>query len=404
MKHNRRAHLDFIMTRHISFFLFKLLFFSFVFSLHFFSFSETLILQASDGHSSYRRMQAFLGSIEVLTREFKSRHPKGNVLIIINGDYSSLLHLTEADSGDFGYEILSQLARKYLVLFTFGNHDSFNWNDSQVFLRQMEMLKKAGVQLLVANVAFEPGYENIFSPFLDLSLSGKKVRFVGFTLPYKESFRFLYPDFGPQVISDVFPIGPKAAQIMEEADQDPEIAKVVFSMHLGHTKVRKALSEIPAKHRNKLNLIFAGHDHDEFFGLIRSTTHLVDSNAFFEFSAVTLDDQLKVAGREFYNVTRQKGLSQRVKPGSLEFHLMRRVQTFIASGKQRRAGVFNYEFEAGTPPLEAGLEDLNIQERSMAAEPERPAAVFFDSPPERENRRRGDPPHMRKPGCQPYLF
>ena len=72
------------------------------------------------------------------------------------------------------------MAQKYLVIYTFGNHDAFDWNDSRLFLNQMKILSRAGVQLIVANAFFGSKYEALFRPYVDVYLSkNKSIRFAG---------------------------------------------------------------------------------------------------------------------------------------------------------------------------------------------------------------------------------
>ena len=87
----------------------SLLFFKLCFL--FFSYSakaDLLIIQSSDQHSSYKKLPLFLASIEVISRDFKQKYPKGEIVLLINGDFSSKdNHWTTKDRGTLGYEMLS---------------------------------------------------------------------------------------------------------------------------------------------------------------------------------------------------------------------------------------------------------------------------------------------------------
>ena len=202
--------------------------------------SETLIIQSSDQHSSYKKMINFLASIEALYRDFKDKHPQGSVALVINGDFSSreTHSKIQGDKGDFGYEILGQLAKKYSVIYTFGNHDAFDWNDSQLFLDQMNLLKHAGVNLIVSNVRFFPEHEGLFNSYVDLVLKkGQALRFVGYTLPYRKKDALLkFQHKGPKVIDRLTSID--MAGPLQDANTEQEITAVIMSLHLGLSKLK----------------------------------------------------------------------------------------------------------------------------------------------------------------------
>lgn len=333
-----------LFLRHFLFFHFLCL--SFAFS----AFGELLIIQSSDQHSSYSRLPDFLASIEVISRQFREKHPNGTEILLINGDFSSQLEfwsdrdrsrfldfqdynpLAAEEKGDFAYKILSRLARKYIVLYTFGNHDAFDWRDSGLFLKQMLRLKRAGVLLLAANVDFYSEYSELFFPYVDIAgAQNKNIRFAGFTLPNSREKRVAGPKVkGPAVIRDILPIKGPLSEIIQSSGQDSQVSALILGFHLGLHKTSQIFDQVEEENTEKVSLIFAGHDHRISKGLYIHKTPIIDSGAFFDFSAVTLDDYgQRVLKKRFFNRFSQRILARKMKTGSLEHDLIRETTAFI---------------------------------------------------------------------------
>ena len=303
--------------------------------------SETLILQSSDQHSSYKKIQGFLTSIEVLYRDFKEKHPDGSVVLIINGDFSSFNKYSKFswDKGNFGYSILSQLAEKYSIVYTFGNHDAFDWKDSQLFLDQMNLLKTSGVNLIVENIDLHSKYENLFSPYVDIPLSSKyKMRIIGYTLPRrkeKDLEKFQYN--GPKIIQSINAINLEPA--LKSAERDYKVLTVAVSMHLGAKKVNRFFNHLAPDLTNKLNLMFAGHDHKQKIERLNNT-FIIDSKAHFNFSKVLLDDYGEVRSVKFFDEKAQKKLNGSFDKESLESDLIDQTIKFLNIRKKRKKKLY----------------------------------------------------------------
>ena len=316
------------MTYFKSLFLYKCFFL--ICFLHFVAHGETLIIQSSDQHSSYHRLPQFLKSIGILSERFKSQYPEGQLVLVINGDFSSYdSYWTKEDQGNFGYEILSQLASKYLVFYTFGNHDSFDWENSQLFLDQMKLLKQAGVHLIVANAFFHPEYQNLFTPFVDVPLSQNEViRFTGFTLPYSKKSRFTNSESEPVVITDNLHIEERSLKIIEKADKNPRVNSLVLSMHVGSKKMKNIVSNLEPEDKEKLRIVFTAHDHRRLLDK-SGPTHIINSGSHFDFSMVILDDQGQVVSTEFFDQSSQEEISGQIQKTSLEAQLIGRAGKHI---------------------------------------------------------------------------
>ena len=303
-----------------------------------FAYSETLIIQSSDQHSSYKKMLNFLASIEALSSEFKSHYPEGQVALVINGDVSSYdkYSIYSLDRGHLIYETLSRLAENYFVVYTFGNHDAFDWNDSKLFLEQMLLLKRSGVNLVVGNADFYPEYADLFARHVDLvNSSGRIIRFIGYTLPHgrKQNKLQKFQRRGPKVIEKIKGINMNIP--LKKANKQHKITSVVISMHLGVSKVKWFVSNLNFSVSRKLKLVFAGHDHQQEMTQIKNT-HIIDSGAYFSFSAVLLDDKGEVLSKRFFDEDSQKNRVSSMSANSLEAQLAKHVQERLLDLKKSR--------------------------------------------------------------------
>lgn len=321
---------------------------------------EFLILQSSDQHSAYHKIPDFLGSIEILSRQFKEKNPKGRVILIFNGDFSARdshwsIQVPE-DRGHFGYHVLSRLAEKYSVFYVFGNHDAFDWNDSQLFLDQMQNLKRAGVHLLTANVSVYPEYKGLFAPFVDVPIPSKKgqvLRFAGFTI-IKDRDKRLNLE-GPKVLSDIYDINQSLPVIINSANGDPQVEGLIPILHLGARKTEEMISRWNDKEREKLRVVFSAHDHRQVL-IWTKGIYVIDSDSHFKFSSVVLDSSGRFVSMDFFNAKGQKQLLHRfsLDRGSLEARLIRDVRAWLnqfpplKKRKKRSKAYRNRKFRASS--------------------------------------------------------
>ena len=273
-----------------------------------------------------------MGSIEVISSRFKNQYPDGKIAIVVNGDMSSYLRysLDSLDRGHLIYKTLSELAEKYFVVYTFGNHDAFDWNDSQLFLDQALLLKEGGVNLVVGNAEFYPEYSDLFAPYADLvNSSGKIIRFIGYTLPGggKSNKLNKFQNRGPKIFKSLG--GINLNNPLKKANRQRKINAIVVSMHLGISKVKWHVSHLTPSVRKKLKLVFAGHDHQREMTKINNI-HVIDSGAYFHFSTVLFNDKGRVLAREFFDEDRQKNLSALMNLNSLEARLVAEAQEALS--------------------------------------------------------------------------
>ncbi len=269
-------------------------------------------------------MMSFVASVEVLSREFKSSYPNGKVLILINGDYSSKSIWTEGDKGQLGYEVLSQLAQKYEVVFVFGNHEAFDWKDTNLFINQMSLLKEAGVHLLAANANFVHKFKNLFAKFVDIPLGEKSVRFAGFTLsnfPQKSGWnKYLKP----KVFTSFYPIEERLYSVIKETHKNSLISSLVLAFHEGSSAVSNHFKKLDRKLRccsedmtHKISAIFLGHHH-AVKNIEFRNSRMISSGDFFNFTSVLLDDEGQIIDSTFYDQEKRRYLLSKIDETSLE--------------------------------------------------------------------------------------
>ena len=284
------------------------------------AFGELLIIQSSDNHSKYKRIEKFLVSSHEIISEFKKKYPKGEVIFVFNGDYSGASSFANhrQDRGQLGLEVMATLAQKYKVLFTFGNHEAFDWlaegDANELLHKQLKYLHQNGVINLVSNITTRNRTQNYITGHFDyISRVGKKIRFQGLQL---ETFFEKVASFnghGPDEVLEVDSYLESAKKLIGRAKRD-EVDSLVFAYHEGFTKVVKAtediLEYIPRK--MKMPVAFAAHDH-----LVKDTfiekTFVIDSGSNFDFSAVVLSDKGKLISHKFFDKKAQIDLAAKGK-------------------------------------------------------------------------------------------
>lgn len=331
-------------------FLIKLFFYPLLFlSLSSSAFGEMLIIQSADQHSSYKQLPHFLASIEVVSRQFKQRFFNGQIVLIINGDFSSHPNswsasnkktfldslnynpLAASDKGTFAYKILSSLAKKYNVIYTFGNHDAFDWADPQLFLQQMLMLKKSKAHLVVNNAEFYSKYKDLFKPYVDIKTSQNTIiRFIGYTLPGAKKRRVAWSQRqSPAVIHDILPIQNNLLNTLHSSNHNPRISSLIVSFHLGIHKTIGIFKKIEKQNLQKVKAVFSAHDHMVSLNKKVHKIPVIDSGSFFNFSTIILDNKEQILEHNFYDHLSQIKLLASVKKNSLEYNLIQRSNNFI---------------------------------------------------------------------------
>ncbi len=315
----------------------RLIIFVFLFIYSFASRAELLIIQSSDNHSKYKRIEAFFHATNDAIENFHKQYPNGQVVFVFNGDYSGASNFSnyKLDRGKLGLKVMTTLAEDYPVLYTFGNHEAFDWlvdglaND--LINEQLEYLHKNGVVNLVSNIEMKKRSQQFITPYYDLvTKADHRIRFHGLLLEtFFEKVQGL-DGFKPDEVLKVGTYKDSARSIFKKAKVD-KVNSIVFAHHEGFKHVKRATAEyLDMLPRGiKLPLSFASHDH-LVKSMVMGQSHIIDSGSNFDFTAVVLDDESRVISTKFYPVEEQKkifALNRRI-PVKWE-KLTRKVQQHI---------------------------------------------------------------------------
>lgn len=275
------------------------------------SLAQVLIIQSSDNHSKYQHIEDFVRSTEIIMQDFKMKHPTGQIVFVFNGDYSGASKYTGQDLGDRGYQLLHRLAQDYPVLFTFGNHEAFDWINQGIaddlFHRQMKQLHANGVTLLVRNAIAKPQTQKLFTKHFDLTMpQGTTLRFSGLTLEElleKVNSR----DKQVKEIYSVRSYQQELRDIIAESETSKGRIKHIVAFHDSQKHTLLAMNEAPEKIREHIPLVFSAHDHQVHVDQVGKTT-VIDSGSNFEFSTIELDTNGEIRSHEFFPHLRQQEL------------------------------------------------------------------------------------------------
>lgn len=267
--------------------------------------AQVLIIQSSDQHSSYKGIEKFLRSFSALRQNFLHEHPRGKVVVVLNGDLIGLSSFSE-DHGELLLEMIVALSKleHVEVIYTPGNHEEFDWQGgsaNKLHLEHAQYLAqniKGGFHKTVANIVPTRAYAPYIKPYHDVRTgNGKVLRVVGLVL--NDFFQRSYYDrlAQPQLIADVRDSYEVAQEEIRRARRDG-VRSVIFAHHEGFEPVmrlHKELSQWQSPSRRlrevKIPMVFAAHDHHRREQHFKSFW-LVDSGSFFDFSVTYLDKDL----------------------------------------------------------------------------------------------------------------
>lgn len=230
-----------------------------------FLFAQVRIFQWSDAHSTLKTLIQQLVSIDQMSKEYLIENPKGEVVILVNGDFTSINDLSEEERGWMSLRSLEFLKRRgYTVIFVPGNHDAFDWtetlNGAELFFQQMAYLNSIGIPILAANIVHpKHPLKNFISKSYRLKTIKKEAHIVGMTL-----------DILPQKanLSDA-----AILRIMDRVDGYDEtlnellpylkkqgVEQVILAVHQGHKKLAKLADRFSDK-KPHISHYLAGDDH-----------------------------------------------------------------------------------------------------------------------------------------------
>ncbi len=239
--------------------------------------SQVLYVTLSDSHSNYTNLPKFLFSLETEVEHFKTQHPTGRIVLLINGDYGGTSGLASVkldgrfEGGVLGHNVLTDLAKLGVdVVFNSGNHEAHDFatlnKTNQMYIEQMQHLHQASsrIHLLGTNTNFtqESGLNSIFAKNYDVENGGEKTRILGLTLQDLETKSTIYAKEPLYTTIRTYQetLEKEVALAIQEG-----VSKMTIMIHDGTPSVLKVAEVIETQFagRMKFNSWHAAHDHVE---------------------------------------------------------------------------------------------------------------------------------------------
>ena len=225
------------------------------------------LIQWTDVHSSLETMSRQVYAIDQMAREFKAKHPDGEVVVYIIGDFTSI-NVYVDDEGWFSIEAMKLLReRGYTVLFTPGNHDAFDWvskpGDIQLFIDQMKKIKSWGVKILAENFTGRtPLLDSLLTFSYHLETVEPMTHIVGLTLEGLIGHSNLYEEEARILFSGVENYNQTLRRILPEMSHQG-VKTVILGVHTGHFGVVPIAqdSDLVKISGIRIPLMMAAHDH-----------------------------------------------------------------------------------------------------------------------------------------------
>jgi 2',3'-cyclic-nucleotide 2'-phosphodiesterase (5'-nucleotidase family) len=229
-------------------------------------------IQWSDAHSSIETMGQQLLAIDQAGQDFLKHNPQGEVIVYVVGDFTSINPSNTLEGGWISMPALGLLKQRgYTVLFTPGNHDAFDWtvkiDGAQLFLKQMQQLKKWGVKILASNLRQKTkAFKTVTQASYPLKTLEPLTHVVGLTLPVIMSKSNLTEESAQSLFASIEPYKDSFQRIFPELARQG-VENVIFGIHQGHEKIKR---QVPIMREVLLNqaldglrvpLIMGGHDH-----------------------------------------------------------------------------------------------------------------------------------------------
>lgn len=292
----------------------------------YFSHASVLIIEASDLHSEYANAVAFYKVALEKRADFLQKNPGGQIVWLLNGDTAGISTFTDRDRGALSFKIFSQMAIRDHLVVVQGNHDGFDFN-LETYQKQIkdfvenERSLKPGRQfhILSANIktnkkaAAAVNIHKYFAPYYDLVDQGHKIRIVGMITPSLQDYiAYTIKDS----ISKVSPLLPLAQQQLVVANKE-NVSRVIFSIHESHPIVEDFSIELskwvkankynfPGIENIKIDLIYAGHDHQTRNDLLTNGTRIIDSGSDYRYISFTeIDERNTVLDSDVLEIAKQ---------------------------------------------------------------------------------------------------
>lgn len=292
------------------------------------AFSQALIVQWTDVHSTLKTLSQQTLAIDRSAREFLSRHPRGEVIIYIIGDFTSIDPYNIKEGGWLAHEAIKLLReRGYTVLFTPGNHDAFDWtvriDGPQLFIEQMKALYTHGVKILVQNLRGKTAeFAKIVSNSYRLRTVRPNTHLVGLTIPAIISKSNLTEDSARQVFNKIENYETSVQRILPSLEQQG-VERVFWGVHQGHVKLQKQVLRLIKEAEQQMDLkirsplLMGAHDHQVAMYHARGSI-ITDAGSHGSFNTIEIDKNGEVVLNRMYHTAISQDSFDLIKPYSFQ--------------------------------------------------------------------------------------
>lgn len=296
--------------------------------------AQVRLIQWSDAHSSLDTIVKQMVAIDSLGKDFLVQNPKGEVVIYVLGDFTSINSYSQQDGGWLSFEALKILKDLgYTVIFTPGNHDAFDWSGkidgAELFLQQMAQLHEWGIPILAANIhkPTKP-FKKYLSPSYPLETLKKSTHIVGMTLDILLKKSNLSELRAPRLFERIESYEKTLPDALKKLRKSHDIEQVILGVHQGH----KRLGSL-AKDRVDLNapevVHFLGADDHLVTAYEKKGALVTDAGAYGSFSVIDYRRSGKVVTPVLHVAINQDSFSEinpEVFNGVAQLNSMRAVQ------------------------------------------------------------------------------
>ncbi len=259
--------------------------------------AQVRIIQWTDAHSSIETISKQVLAIDYAGKDFLRIHPKGEVIIYVIGDFTSINPINNEEGGWSSFEALRLLRQRgYTVLFTPGNHDAFDWtvkiDGAQLFLKQMQRIESWGVKILANNLRKKTrAFQALTSPSYELKTLNKKTHIVGLTLPILMTKSNLTEETAKSLFAEIEPYRKTFRRVFPEMARK-NVEAIIFGVHQGHEKLKRQIPIIKdvMQKRNieiEVPLMLGAHDH-LVASYRHSGTHFSNSGSYGSFNIIDI--------------------------------------------------------------------------------------------------------------------
>jgi 2',3'-cyclic-nucleotide 2'-phosphodiesterase (5'-nucleotidase family) len=252
--------------------------------------AQVRLFQLSDAHSSLETIGSQMQAIDSLASDFLVQNPKGEVVIYILGDYTSINSFSQKDGGWLSYRALKIFKDKgYTVLFTPGNHDAFDWSGkvdgAELFLQQMQKLNEWGIPILAANIEkpTKP-FKNFISKSYPLRTLKTPTHIVGMTLDVLLKKSNLSDQRAPRLFENIGKYEVSIDRALKDL-RDQGVEQVLLGIHQGHLRLAELAKRQKQTGQGEI-IHYMGADDHLVASYVKKGALITDAGAYGSFNVI----------------------------------------------------------------------------------------------------------------------